>query len=402
MAVPYYGDFPEDHTGVKIPFNTFSSDDPSKSCTITELADSACRSIFKGFGGANDNVEIVLNTQGAKFKNCAIYNMGDHGISIVNAALHAENVNIGVETANADDDIFINNGGTSIARDLKLGGTNGDVDIYTLGQEEGGLISVNHNKVLGAWKRYFYLDGVAEKVAVTGVTPNKKLSDNVIEYTPATASTYEFKEIEQKNKIFESRKTYDAGTYNIKIWIYNDTGNTLNDTTFSDDILMRCRAEAGSYDATNPDSSLTGQTDIAYTDDDPDTITDASDGFVAAGFQVNDKIRVYGSTSNDGDYTIAGVAVGVLTLVAGDSLTAEIAGDTTRIDEIADKYVSMPWTYSDEIDILDAADADDWDYLQCDSVVVDVSGSKIYCEVLVSTYDAQADVILIDPQTANP
>lgn len=36
MAVPYYGDFPEDAT-VYIPFNTFSSDDPSASVTISDL-----------------------------------------------------------------------------------------------------------------------------------------------------------------------------------------------------------------------------------------------------------------------------------------------------------------------------------------------------------------------------
>jgi len=39
MAVPYYGDFAEDAT-VRIPFNTFSSDDPQASSTITNLADS--------------------------------------------------------------------------------------------------------------------------------------------------------------------------------------------------------------------------------------------------------------------------------------------------------------------------------------------------------------------------
>ena len=36
MAVPYYGDFAEDAT-VYIPFNTFSSDDPSASVTVTNL-----------------------------------------------------------------------------------------------------------------------------------------------------------------------------------------------------------------------------------------------------------------------------------------------------------------------------------------------------------------------------
>ena len=39
MPVPYYGDYPEDHTHILIPFNTFTSDDPSASYTITDLAD---------------------------------------------------------------------------------------------------------------------------------------------------------------------------------------------------------------------------------------------------------------------------------------------------------------------------------------------------------------------------
>src|SRR6056300_665173 len=38
MSVPYYGDFAEDDT-VLIPFNTFDSNDPSASVTITNLAD---------------------------------------------------------------------------------------------------------------------------------------------------------------------------------------------------------------------------------------------------------------------------------------------------------------------------------------------------------------------------
>ena len=37
MAVPYYGDFPTGHTGVVIPFNTFDSNDPSASVTMTNF-----------------------------------------------------------------------------------------------------------------------------------------------------------------------------------------------------------------------------------------------------------------------------------------------------------------------------------------------------------------------------
>jgi len=260
------------------------------------------------FDGGQTGIRIISLSY-LTVKNSVIYGC-TYGISGSGAYPYFENVNIGVETASGGADI--SSSGAIIGRDIILGGTNGEVSTPYK------TIFSNYNKVLGAWKM-FYAGGVAEKVAVTGTNANKKLSDNVIEITPNTTNTYQFKQIESKIKVFESRKTYDAGTYNVKVWIYNDTGNTLNDTTFSDDILMRCRAEAGSY------------------------------------------------------------------------------GDATT------EYVSMPWTYSDEIDILDAAvGGDDWDYLQCDSVVVGVSGSKIYCEVLVSTYDAQADVILIDPQTSNP
>ena len=277
------------------------------------------RSIFEGFGGVNSNVEVVIKQSHASIKNSAIYNMGDHGIDMSvtpPSFVYLENVNIGVEVANSDDDIRILRN-VVIGRDVKMGSPAGEVlalesDKYTM------FVSVNHDKVLGAWKMFYVRDGTVEKAAVSGEVPDKKLSDNVIKITLDTASTYNYAEIEQMVKVWESRKTYNAGTYNVKVWIFNDTGNTLNDTLFSDDILMRCRAEAGSY------------------------------------------------------------------------------GDATT------EYVSMPWTYSDEIDILDNGGASDWDFLQADSVVVDKSSSKIYCEILISTSDAEADNIFIDPETSNP
>ena len=62
MSVPYYGDFAEDDT-VNIPFNTFSSDDPSKSCTITELADADIKVYKDGNDAeiATDGATVVIN-----------------------------------------------------------------------------------------------------------------------------------------------------------------------------------------------------------------------------------------------------------------------------------------------------------------------------------------------------
>jgi len=64
--VPYYGDFAEDDT-VIIPFNTFTSDDPSASCTITELADTDVW-IYKDGNvaqhAADATVNLALNFDG--------------------------------------------------------------------------------------------------------------------------------------------------------------------------------------------------------------------------------------------------------------------------------------------------------------------------------------------------
>jgi len=232
---------------------------------------------------------------------------------------------MGVEENNESDDIRISyaEGDQIWGRDVMLGAANGDVSIEATVPGKLSVKISNFNKVLGAYKMY-YPGGTAEKIAVTSeAATNKKLSDNVIEVVPLTAATFDFSPIQWMVKVWESRKTYDAGTYNIKVWILNDTGAALNDdaapTKATEDILMRCRAEAGEY------------------------------------------------------------------------------GDATT------EYAGMPWIYSDEIDIqIPDPVGSDWDFLQADSVVVDVSGSKIYCEILVSFSDADADEIYIDPQSANP
>jgi len=73
-------------------------------------------------------------------------------------------------------------------------------------------------------------------------------------------------------------------------------------------------------------------TTIAFVNSNPDTITDSGSGFVTAGFQAGQTITVTGSVSNNNTFTIASVAAGTITLVAGDSLTAESAGATVTIN----------------------------------------------------------------------
>ena len=68
-----------------------------------------------------------------------------------------------------------------------------------------------------------------------------------------------------------------------------------------------------------------------------DTITDSANGF--GDFGATDKIRVIGSSSNDGDYTLTAQAAGTLTVATG-SFTAETAGESVTIYQIPKKVTT--------------------------------------------------------------
>ena len=80
-------------------------------------------------------------------------------------------------------------------------------------------------------------------------------------------------------------------------------------------------------------TSKTSGSTIAFVDGDgsSDTITDSASGF---NFADGDRIRIIGSSSNDGDYTLNGTAnTGTLTVATG-TFTAETAGATITIYQI--------------------------------------------------------------------
>jgi len=73
---------------------------------------------------------------------------------------------------------------------------------------------------------------------------------------------------------------------------------------------------------------------IACVSGTPATITDSDSGFVDAGFVSGHDILVYGTDDNDGQYNAATVAAGTLTLLTGESLTSEDAGNEVLITRI--------------------------------------------------------------------
>jgi len=79
-----------------------------------------------------------------------------------------------------------------------------------------------------------------------------------------------------------------------------------------------------------------------------DTITDSADGF--EDFGSTDKIRVIGSSSNDGDYTLTAQADGTLTVASG-SFTAETAGESVTIYQIPKKVTTSSADESSHVNL---------------------------------------------------
>jgi hypothetical protein len=79
-----------------------------------------------------------------------------------------------------------------------------------------------------------------------------------------------------------------------------------------------------------------------------DTITDSADGF--GDFGSTDKIRVIGSSSNDGDYTLTAQADGTLTVASG-SFTAETAGESVTIYQIPKKVTTSSADESSHVNL---------------------------------------------------
>ncbi len=102
---------------------------------------------------------------------------------------------------------------------------------------------------------------------------------------------------------------------------------------------------------------------IAFVDSGPDTLTHDLNGFVTAGFVAGDTFSVAGSDSNDDEYTIAGggVAAGTITLIGGDTLVAEAAGDDIIMQTVPGTQMGgfFSWTLSWDAEMHDVTDYTD-------------------------------------------
>ena len=106
---PYYGDYPEDHAEIRIPFNTFDSNDPSASVTITNLADGDIEVHADGDTTqiATDGASVIINFAGETGSHMilidssadAAYTTGtEYAVKIVGTTIDGATVNAWVGT----------------------------------------------------------------------------------------------------------------------------------------------------------------------------------------------------------------------------------------------------------------------------------------------------------------
>ena len=117
-----------------------------------------------------------------KIKDSAFYGCGNYGIKAEGGDFFFENVNIGAEIENGDDDIDATAAGIR-GRNVRLGGNNGYVNA-----DSGSRVGFeNYQKVLGA-NRTWLLTGYSQKVTAGAgdPVPNQRTNgaDTLLEITP--------------------------------------------------------------------------------------------------------------------------------------------------------------------------------------------------------------------------
>ncbi len=202
------------------------------------------RCIFEGQNSGGNETGLMPSSGTVHMKNCAIYGCGGYGISSQSSStVILDNVNLGVERANENDDLFLRAEGKMFGCNVKMGARNGDVSFYDSGGQRGvGAYIENYGKVIGEhhswyrggeWSTVALSDGNAPTGASTAgsttgiieILPNRNDTFGATEGWHEVIFTHEF------------MATTDSKTYTY--YIHNETGANLNDITAKDDIYLR-------------------------------------------------------------------------------------------------------------------------------------------------------------------
>ncbi len=111
------------------------------------------------------------------------------------------------------------------------------------------------------------------------------------------------------------------------------TGTAFGDSNNVADYIDGSQASLKAVNDVMTVNALYG-TPLTFSNSNPDTIVDPNNGFVEAGFVIGGRLIISGTQFNDGEYTIAQVSAGMLTLAGSDSLAAETVPSGARLQMI--------------------------------------------------------------------
>jgi hypothetical protein len=143
-------------------------------------------------------------------------------------------------------------------------------------------------------------------------------------------------------------------------------------------------------------------TTIAFVDSNPDTITDTANGFVDAGIEAGDEIRITGTANNNNTYTVDTVIAGTITLIAGNTVTAEAAGAavTVTINHVFSFYCSQSistidatYTKSSESNTWDTASPKETSTANKTVTFITDPGASVSVDITVNATDHPCDII---------
>jgi len=199
--------------------------------------------IIEGSGAGTSQIGVYGRSSLVDIRDSVIMNCGDNAVFMFDGHYIFDNVNMGIEIPNGGDDIKVYYNYCT-GRNVSLGGTNGYIALVNQdtipATSHHAAYMENYQKILGDHKTWTLL-GTHEKAAVSGETPNKKLSDNVIKVVPdgAFGTPYaDYAYNDWKIYVMEHEIQAVTGSQTFKYWIYNDALGTLNGTNADDNVHL--------------------------------------------------------------------------------------------------------------------------------------------------------------------
>jgi hypothetical protein len=289
---------------------------------IADIGVTTIETIVNRFPLAHDTDAAISATDGqilgtAPFRNVTTVTSGADGSKTIDLFTFTSSTDFGVAGVVVGDTLRITEGS--------------DIGYYTISNVSTNTLTVSADFEFNGWTATeTNLDWIVYTTNIIDTRTDGVIVDVDSDTGTLTSATGGFSGVVATDDLLIiSSDGYD-GVYKV-VSVDNDTTLTINtsDQNFPSpsftDVDFKV-VEPGMYLQYKSENVITGPStgNLTFADANPDTITRVDGDWSTDGVEIGDIVNVSGSTSNDGSYTVATVASKVLTLVATDTLSAEV------------------------------------------------------------------------------